>query len=520
MSDVVSNVPVLATELRYLGFEEVSPWGFYQDIFPEGELDAWGDSPEERAKGEYTAIAVEITDEKTAKGKTLVRRYTISNEMDQLDLLFGSKNFCVMAPISYAGKSRISKNARFMYALCVELDGLIVDKKGTQKGLNALIQLWTQRIDWIPKPTYLVCSGTGLHLYYVFDQAIPMFKNVIDSLKKYKEELTFKLWNRHVTELHTADKIQYESIFQAFRMPGTLTKRGEVATAFRVGEKVSIEYMNHFVKPKNQIALAYRSKLTLAKAKEQYPEWYERRIVRGDKKIKKWDYKSQKGHSGDEMYNWWLRRIENEAVLGHRYYCLLMLSIYALKCDIPQEQLEEDCFRLMKIFDAKSTEDTNRFTEKDVLDAIQAYEDDSLVTYPVNSIAHRSGIHIEKNKRNKRKQEIHMKIVTATRDLLYPDGSWREGNGRPKGSGTAQQTIFEWRKTNPGGTKKQCKDATGLTYPTIRKWWDSEIADVELEMTAPKIIDELEEFDLDLDFMMLQSAKHAMGDFDDEPDIE
>lgn len=494
MADFVSNVPALAQELRYLNFEEVTPWEFYQDIFPEGELGNWGDTPEERIPGEYTAIAVEITNEKTAKGKTLVRRYTISNEMDQLDLLLGSKNFCVMAPISYAGKSRVSKNARFMYALCVELDGLIVDKNGNQKGLNALIQLWTQRIDWLPEPTYLVCSGNGLHLYYVFEKPIPLFKNVVDSLKKYKEELTFKLWNRHVTELHTADKVQYESVFQAFRMPGTLTKKGEVATAFRVGKKVSIKYMNHFVKPENHIALVYKSDLTLAKAKEKYPEWYERRIVQGDKKIKKWDYKSQKGHKGDEMYNWWLRRIEHEAVLGHRYYCLLMLSIYALKCDISQERLEDDCFRLMKIFDEKSTENTNRFTEKDVLDALQAYEDDSLITYPVNSIANRSGIHIEKSKRNKRSQSKHLAGARALQAIDDPDGAWRNKDGRPKGSGTAQETVLEWRKNNPEGRKAACIKETGLAKMTVYKWWDS--APAPEEESNIKFVN-IDEFDFD-----------------------
>lgn len=44
--------------------------------------------------------------------------------------------------------------------------------------------------------------------------------------------------------------------------------------------------------------------------------------------------------------------------------------------------------------------------------------------------------------------------------------------GRPKGSGTKQEIIQEWRRNNPKGTKKECKEQTGLTYPTIRKRWD------------------------------------------------
>lgn len=515
MSDYISNnIPVLARELLSLGYQDVSPWEFYQDIFPEGELGNWGDTPEERTQGEYTAIAVEITNEKKENGKTLVRRYTISNEMDNLDYILGSQNFCVMSPISYAGKSRAGKNARFMYALCIEVDGLVVSKKGEQKGLSALIQMWSERIGWLPQPTYMVCSGSGLHLYYVFERAIPLFKNVVDSLKKYKEELTYKLWNRHITELCTADKIQYESVFQGFRIPGTLTKKGEIATAFKTGEKVSIEYMNKFAKEQNHIALVYKSKLTLEKAKEKYPEWYERRIVRGDKRIKKWDYSKQKGHNGDELYNWWLRRIENEAAVGGRYYCLMALAIYALKCDIEQERLEEDCFRLMKIFDERSTEETNRFTEKDVLDALQAYEDDTLITYPVNSIANRSRLPIEKNKRNGRKQADHVKLMNYVRDEINKNENWRDGNGRP----AAQEKVLMWRASNPDGTKKQCKDETGLTYPTIRKWWDTSGT---FEKKLPKTLEELEEFDLDefsldLDAEMVEVAKSLMGDSEEE----
>ena len=498
MSEVVSNVPVLAQELRYLGYEELTPWAFYSEIFPEGELGNWGDDPEERKKGEYTGIAVEITNEKNEKGKTLVRRYTISNEMDNLDLLLNSKNFCVMSPISYAGKSRVSKNARFMYALCVELDGLIVDKDGKQQGLDALIQTWSERVSWIPQPTLLVASGNGLHLYYVFEKAIPLFKNVVDSLKKYKDELTFKLWNHHVTELHSAEKIQYESIFQAFRIPGTLTKNGEVATAFRVGEKVSIEYMNRFVNDKNHIELVYKTNLTRAQAAEKYPEWYERRIVRGDKCVKKWDYSKQKGHNGDEMYNWWLRRIEAEALVGKRYYCLMMLAIYALKCDIDQERLEADCFRLMRIFDEKSVDDKNRFTEKDVLDALQAFEDESLITYPVNSIRNRSGINIVKNKRNKRPQAKHLQGARALQAIDDPEGLWRNKDGRP----TAQETVLKWRAANPDGTKYKCAKDTGLDKKTVYKWWDS-TPHILTASDAP----ELDEFDLDLDAAMYAAAK-------------
>ena len=392
-----------------------------------------------------------------------MKRYSITDELDGVDFLTYSKNFCVMSPISYAGKSRDSTNARVMYALCIELDNLITTKDGRQRGLNVLLDQWTERVDWIPRPTFLVASGSGVHLYYVFENGIPLFKNVVDSLKLYKRQMTEKIWNRKTTT-DTGDKIQHESIFQAFRMVGTRTKKDDVVRAYRTGERVSIEYMNHFVDPKNQIVTVYKSKLSKGEARTKYPEWYERRIVNGQPRGR-WT-------CDRAVYEWWYSKILNGATVGHRYYCLMMLCIYAVKCDISREELEEDCFKLMKILDEKSDKEENRFTEKDVLDALQAYEDKSLVTYPVSSIQNRSGIDIPRNKRNHRKKAIHVKIMTSTRDILYPEGEWRNKDGRPKGSGTAHEVVQRWRLDNPSGTKAECIRATGLSKPTVYKWWD------------------------------------------------
>ena len=65
-----------------------------------------------------------------------------------------------------------------------------------------------------------------------------------------------------------------------------------------------------------------------------------------------------------------------------------------------------------------------------------------------------------------------MQVMRAIQSVVNPN--WREGNGRPKGSGTAEKIVREWRQQHPDGSKKECKDATGLSYPTIRKWWNRE----------------------------------------------
>ena len=49
----------------------------------------------------------------------------------------------------------------------------------------------------------------------------------------------------------------------------------------------------------------------------------------------------------------------------------------------------------------------------------------------------------------------------------YPDGSWRNKNGAP----TKAQIVKEWKQLHPEGTKADCIRETGLTKPTVYKWW-------------------------------------------------
>ena len=158
---------ILAEELaRY--YEPVEPYAFYREIFGDGELD----EADAFTEGKYCGIALEITKEKRkdkkGREKTVVYRHTVTDDLDTVDLLQHSEHFCVMAPISYAGKSRASKNARIMYALGVELDNLRVTKTGQQLGLENLIDRFSEKSHYIPRPTFMwplvmasICTMSG-----------------------------------------------------------------------------------------------------------------------------------------------------------------------------------------------------------------------------------------------------------------------------------------------------------------------------------------------------------------------
>ncbi len=105
------------------------------------------------------------------------------------------------------------------------------------------------------------------------------------------------------------DKVQYQSIVQGFRMVGSINPKYDVEVkAFQIGGRVTLEYLNSYVKPQNRVDVNRRfapSKMSREQAKESYPEWYQRVVVEKNKRQKKWDIKGKQGFA---LYNWWLNR--------------------------------------------------------------------------------------------------------------------------------------------------------------------------------------------------------------------
>lgn len=125
----------LLTKYLETYFDEVTYKDFYRDIFPVGVLqckgkDYYGDR-------KYNGIIVEVTDEKLNSGKPKVLRHTLTDDLEKLDEVVSRDNFCLMSPISYAGKTRDSSMARELYALAFDLDGIQTRiKDGEDETLN------------------------------------------------------------------------------------------------------------------------------------------------------------------------------------------------------------------------------------------------------------------------------------------------------------------------------------------------------------------------------------------------
>ena len=428
-------------------FKEVYASDFYRDIFPIGSFEEKG----VYEKGKYNGIAVSIV-----TGDSKAKRYTVTDDLEIIDTLVETDDFCIMSPISYAGKSRKSEFARFLYAMAIDLDG--VDTLDEWNFLMTQIDKGHEMLSFVwglPRPTYIVGSGTGLHLYFVFERPIPLFRSTVKELERLRRRITWQAWTQGASSLH--DNVQYESLFQGFRMVGSITKNGERTRAFKVGEKVTVEYLNQYVPEEYRaVKFSYKSNLLLKDAKEKYPEWYQKRIV--EKKPKgTWVCKK-------DLYYWWIRKLKAGVQQGHRYWCIMTLATYAKKCDIPFEELEKDAYGLIPFMNTKG----DKFTEDDVLHALEAYND-SYITYPINTIISRTDIPIEKNKRNGRKQAMHLKIARSTLEIMNDD------NGMAlQGRKSKQAIVQEWKSSHVNGKKIDCERDTGLSRHTVLKWWNSE----------------------------------------------
>ena len=433
--------------LNYLNkyFDEVEPIEFYRNIFPKGELE----KKNERITGKYNGIAVELLNDGT-KGN-YVKRYIVNDSLDILNDLLKSENFVIISPISYCGKSREAKNARFIYALAFDLDGITEEQY--------IIDLFYQMNNGIlPLPTYTVYSGSGIHLYYQLEEPLPCFKNIVSQLADLKKDLTKSLWNKYTTELYKSPQI--ESLFQGFRLVGGITKDGKVRTkAFKTGEKVNIEYLNRFVNDEKNKVLnyTYKSKLTLEEAEIKYPDWYEKRIIEQQPK-RTWVCKR-------DVYEWWKKKMKEGVKEGHRYYCVMCLAIYAKKCGVSKEELENYSFELVEELDKLTTRKDNKFTKEDILTALEMYND-NYIRFPIKSISNITDIPIEKNKRNGRKQKEHIKYMNTIRKFKI-----EVGETTIKGAPTKEDIVKEWIEKNPNGSQYRCVKETGLSRNTVRKWW-------------------------------------------------
>ena len=155
------------------------------------------------------------------------------------------------------------------------------------------------------------------------------------------------------------------------------------------------------------------------------------------------------------------------ATYRHRYFSIMAMVIYGVKCDVSEEQIKADAIALQPYL--TSIKEDDPFTEDDIISAMDCF-DDRYATFPIKDIEKLTGIPIPRNKRNGRKQAVHLKGARAIQQINDEANgtNWREGNGRKD----KRAIVAWWQHQHPEGKKADCIRDTGLSKPTVYKWWD------------------------------------------------
>ena len=439
--------------MRKWGAEEVSAMDVYSEIFRlgDGEIQRAGD---EVRNGKSNPLG--YWKNRTQKGHY---RILFDDTFEETLKELQDADFSIINGITYFGRKNLQASAHKMYSLIFDLDGV------TDQTLNNLLS-GAIKAEAYPVPNYIALSGHGIHLYYVFEEPVPLYPNMKIQLKELKYALTDKMWNPYTS---TDEKKQFQGINQGFRPIGGKTKiEGIRVRAFRLNpHPFTLGKLCDYVLDQYRIdesKLYKESTMTLEQAKKKYPEWYQRRVVEGDETRGHWTCKR-------DLYDWWKRQIRAGASFHHRYFNIMCLAIYAVKAGISEEELRSDAMGLIPFMNGIAPDDP--FTETDVESALECY-DERYCTFPIDDISKLSGIPIQKNRRNYQKQRDHLEEARAIRDIRSRRRGvrWDENRGRKMGSGSKEEVVRKWRSDHPDLRKADCVRDTGLSRPTVYKYWD------------------------------------------------
>ena len=334
-------------------------------------------------------------------------------------------------------------------ATAQNIHAFIIDMDNVYSGvlLRSLQHDWKLETDEeIPMPTYIVNSGLGLHLYFVLEHPLPCYRSQIAQIDQLYRRLAVMETTKRV---YLRKSVQWFG--QDFRMAGGNGKNGWENTVFRVGEKWNADKLAKAVGLENVHFLH---------------EGEPRPKLKKEKHAKKRGQLRQGYYINPRVYESSVERCKSETHEGNRYLSMCALSVLAWKCNIPEETLEADLLSLIPIYNRNATK---QIKKKEIYSAMKMYNPKAMET-PKERSEDWLGWNFKVTKRNGRKQRDHVKVMNTMKALKKQLGE-EVKEGRPNGSGTAEQTVREWQMLHPEGRKVDCIRETGLSKPTVYKWW-------------------------------------------------
>lgn len=345
------------------------------------------------------------------------------------------------------------------------------------------------------RPTFIANSGSGVHFYYMLDQMLRCDSVQNEANNLIATEIYRCLYDDVIKKEKWRDA-QRHWLGQDYRVVNSKTKLHQTSQIFKVGDLYTVEQLiEHYdikINPKKHYAtksmIKYASGIAknlqieppdFTNAKQTYDfitihkdEAYQVREARRRERAEK-----QKGKKKPKRPVTWykntLHYMQDHTQEGFRFSSMKALAIIAFKEKVPRDVFLHDIRELAaywETFDWKG----DKFNQRNVEAIVRLY--DKAAQYSNTSSEtleewlgyefKRIGI-----RRNGRKQAEHLKMARLVRDEVngHKD-TWINKDGAP----TKAQVVLEWRKAHPDGRKADCIRETGLTKPTVYKWWNGE----------------------------------------------
>lgn len=388
-------------------------------------------------------------------------RFVAMRREDALDFSIGRSDVYISA-VHFYDDYKNDDFIDYIYAFVIDLDNL------SPKWLSDILEGIVER-GTAPLPTLVVNSGKGVHFYYVLDEPLYVYPTV----RKKARELYAML--NEMFEF-TPDK---HSIGHPFRPVGSLTKIGDVASGYILGDRWNIVDLadaigyNWYVpdmdskkgKPATDKMIRYAKKLAEIHgvAEPNYENFVETHgfiksltTKRGSTIKKSGGNESPGQYDTDVEPNgspiWYSRtrdKIIEKTELEHRYKSLMALAVIAYKCKIPYDKLERDVEHIVQLWLLDRRWIKDPFNTKNVAAAMRCYSSKFV-----------------RVRRATLEEWLGWKFTGEKKDSKYTQEEWLEQLADRK-SAASLRAIRNVLKEEPTLSKSEIARRTGLSRQTV-----------------------------------------------------
>lgn len=304
-----------------------------------------------------------------------------------------------------------------LYAITIDLDGV-----SPRDLANLMMHNYTG-----VRPSRIVNSGHGVHLVYMFTAPIECYNYVKPVIAKMAKILKARL----STLLQDGHADYKTSIIQSYRVVGSLTKLGQIATAYAVDDPWEVSRL----------------------AKLLHVTWPTKQQVQDKQDKPKKAQMLYLPNAQPGLYGYCLRRMA-EVPEGNRYTAMFALAIVAYKCKIDKDALQQSLVACMEQYNERGDATIVRMSE--VRKALRGYSQ-KFVRVTAKQLEDYFGWSFARaTKRNGRTREAHLIIAHAMSAAVRKVDK--------------TQKIRAYLAKNPNATTRQIAADLHMSKSTIAKY--------------------------------------------------